>query len=158
MTPKSLLRHPQATSTVEDLTDGRYMPVIPSDDSAPGAGRLVLCSGKVYYDVLKAREEAGVGGVAIARLEQWHPFPEAALAAEIARYPGADIVWLQEEPANMGAWTFVRPLIENVMADGARVQYAGRPRAASPATGSSAVHAAEQEALLAEALGVAVSG
>jgi len=154
MTPKSLLRHPQAVSTVEDLSEGRYQPVIPSEVDPAGVRRLVFCSGKVYYDALKARTDSSASHVAIARLEQWHPFPEKGVTAEIARHPGAEVIWLQEEPANMGAWTFLQPRLDALLADGRRVRYAGRTAAASPATGSAAVHAAEQEALLKEALGV----
>ena len=159
MTPKSLLRHPQAVTSVEELADGQYRPFIPSED-AGGAGRLVVCSGKVYYDVLKAREALGdPSSVAVARLEQFYPFPEAAVREELARFEGKPVVWLQEEPANMGAWTFVRPLFDDLLEAihgdcRHRVAYAGRPAAASPATGSAKVHAAEQERILRDALGL----
>jgi 2-oxoglutarate dehydrogenase E1 component len=158
MTPKSLLRHPQAVASVEDLADGQYRPFIPSGQDS--ADRLVLCSGKVYYDVVKAREALDrPGSVAVARLEQFYPFPEDAVREELARFQGGPVVWLQEEPENMGAWTFVRPRLDAVLQDlhdgdcSHRVVYAGRPAAASPATGSAAVHAAEQERLLRDALG-----
>ncbi|HLT48289.1 MAG TPA: multifunctional oxoglutarate decarboxylase/oxoglutarate dehydrogenase thiamine pyrophosphate-binding subunit/dihydrolipoyllysine-residue succinyltransferase subunit [Rubricoccaceae bacterium] len=161
MTPKSLLRHPQAVATVEELAEGRYQPFIPAETDPAGARRLVLCSGKVYYDLLKAREALErPAEVAIARLEQLYPFPEAAVRAELERFGGAEVVWLQEEPANMGAWSFVRPRLDDLLLDlygdcDRRVRYAGRPAAASPATGSAAVHTAEQEQILARALGVA---
>src|SRR5690606_40399574 len=102
-------------------------------------------SGKVYYDLLKAREALErPAEVAIARLEQLYPFPEAAVRAELERFGGAEVVWLQEEPANMGAWSFVRPRLDDLLLDlygdcDRRVRYAGRPAAASPATGSAAV-------------------
>ena len=158
MTPKSLLRHPQAVTSVEELADGQYRPFIPSEKG--GAGRLVICSGKVYYDVLKAREALDdPGSVAVARLEQFYPFPEDDVREELARFEGKPVVWLQEEPANMGAWTFVRPRLDALLEDVTggcehRVAYAGRTAAASPAAGSAKVHAAEQERILRDALGL----
>jgi 2-oxoglutarate dehydrogenase E1 component len=156
MTPKSLLRHPQAVSTVEELAEGRYQPLIPSGGDPGAVKRLVLCGGKVVYDVLKAREALdNPAEVAVARLEQLYPFPSDAVREELARFPQAEVVWLQEEPANMGAWFFLQPRLDLLLAEsGRRVHYAGRRAAASPATGSAAVHTAEQEALLRAALGV----
>ena len=154
MTPKSLLRLPAAVSAVEDFTERDYQPFIPSGQDA--AERLVLCTGKVYYDAMKARDGlAKPESVAVARVEQLYPFPSEEVRAEIERFAGKPVVWLQEEPANMGAWTFVRPYVEALLPDGERVQYAGRSAAASPATGSAARHAAEQTALLDAALGAA---
>ncbi|MEM1056635.1 MAG: multifunctional oxoglutarate decarboxylase/oxoglutarate dehydrogenase thiamine pyrophosphate-binding subunit/dihydrolipoyllysine-residue succinyltransferase subunit [Bacteroidota bacterium] len=158
MTPKSLLRHPMAVATVEELTDGHYRPLIESGQT--GAERLVFCSGKVVYDAIKAREDAGRSGVAIARLEQFYPFPDEAVRAELERNPEAEVVWLQEEPKNMGAWSFVQPFFDEILADlhdgecNHRIAYAGRKAAASPATGSGAVHAKEQATLLRDALGI----
>ena len=159
MTPKSLLRHPGAVTSVDELADGAYRPFIPSGQD--GAERLVICSGKVYYDVLKAREALeDPSSVAIARLEQFYPFPDEAIRDELARFAGKPVVWLQEEPQNMGAWTFVQPRLDAILRDlhdgdcTHRAVYAGRRAAASPATGSAAVHAAEQERLLREALGL----
>lgn len=161
MTPKSLLRLPEAVCSVEDLADGQYMPFIPSGANPAHAKRLVLCSGKVYYDMLKAREEAGPSeSVAVARLEQFYPFPSEAIAAELERFKDVEeVVWLQEEPANMGAWFFVRPLLDTLLEKlhrdcNRRVAYAGRSAAASPATGSAAIHAAEQAAILQRAMGL----
>ncbi|MDT0632303.1 multifunctional oxoglutarate decarboxylase/oxoglutarate dehydrogenase thiamine pyrophosphate-binding subunit/dihydrolipoyllysine-residue succinyltransferase subunit [Rubrivirga litoralis] len=163
MTPKSLLRHPQAVTSVEELSDGHYRPFIPSQEGGAqtaGADRLVICSGKVYYDVLKAREALDdPASVAIARLEQFYPFPEDAVREELARFEGKPVVWLQEEPANMGGWSFVRhrldALLEDVTGDCShRVVYAGRAAAASPAAGSAKVHTAEQERIVREALGL----
>jgi 2-oxoglutarate decarboxylase len=156
MTPKSLLRHPQAVSTVEELAEGRYQPLIPSGGDPGAVKRLVFCGGKVYYDALKAREALdSPAAVAIARLEQLYPFAQDAVREELARFPEAEVVWLQEEPANMGAWFFVQPRFDALLAEsGRRVRYAGRRPAASPAAGSAAVHTAEQEALLRTALGI----
>ncbi|HYE96651.1 MAG TPA: multifunctional oxoglutarate decarboxylase/oxoglutarate dehydrogenase thiamine pyrophosphate-binding subunit/dihydrolipoyllysine-residue succinyltransferase subunit, partial [Rubricoccaceae bacterium] len=160
MTPKSLLRHPQAVSTVEDLTERDFQPFLPADTDPQAARRLVLCTGKVYYDALKAREGLpNPAEVALARVEQLYPFPEAEVRAELERFRHVDaVVWLQEEPANMGAWFYLRPRLD-LLLDGLhgdchrRALYAGRAAAASPATGSAARHAAEQEAILRAALG-----
>jgi len=158
--PKSLLRHPQAVSTAEELSAGAYRPFLAGE--ADAAERLVLCTGKVYYDLLKARADAGLDGrVAVARVEQIYPTPEAALRDEMARFRGRPVVWCQEEPANMGAWSFLAPILARLQREihdgdaGHGVAYAGRAAAASPATGSAKVHAVEQAALLAEALGTA---
>ncbi len=158
MTPKSLLRHPGAVCSVAELADGEYRPFIAGDQ--PDADRLVICSGKVYYDAVKAREALDdPDSVSIARLEQFYPFPETAVRKQLERFQGKPVVWLQEEPANMGAWTFVRPLFDDVLEAivgdcSQRIRYAGRSAAASPATGSAKVHAAEQEAILRTALGI----
>ncbi len=152
MTPKSLLRLPAAVSAVEDFTERGYQPFIPSGQAA--AERLVLCTGKVYYDAMKAREGlANPESVAIARVEQLYPFPADEVKAEMERFAGKPVVWLQEEPANMGAWSFLRPRLEALLPSGSHVEYAGRKAAASPATGSASRHAAEQAALLDVALG-----
>ena len=121
--------------------------------------RVVLCSGKVYYDLLTERREKAIGDVAIMRLEQIYPFPEKTLARELTPYRNAELVWCQEEPENMGAWNFVDRRLEKVlpalaMPASVRV-YVGRDAAASPATGSARAHAAEQAALVAAALGTA---
>jgi 2-oxoglutarate dehydrogenase E1 component len=163
MTPKSLLRHKLAVSPLADMTgDRRFRTVIGEiDPIAPGAEvkRVVICSGKVYYDLLAERRDRGIRDVAILRLEQIYPFPEKTLAFTLKSYPKAQhVVWCQEEPENMGAWNFVDRRIERVLAaikhKGKRPEYAGRVAAASPATGSAKVHAAEQAALVRAALGV----
>jgi 2-oxoglutarate dehydrogenase E1 component len=124
--------------------------------------RVVLCSGKVYYDLYEERAKRGIKDVFFLRMEQLYPFPRAALTQELARFPQAEIVWCQEEPANMGAWTYLDRRIENVLIelDGAckRPVYAGRPEAASPATGSHRRHVREQEALVDQALTVQARG
>jgi 2-oxoglutarate dehydrogenase E1 component len=159
LTPKSLLRHPEAVSPLAELAEGRFRTVLP--DPEPGRGkprRVLLCTGKIYYDLLAARKKAGVKGVALVRLEQLAPFPEAALEQALAPLRGArQWRWVQEEPANMGAWAFVAPRLRAMRAlgakGGAEVGYVGRPAAASPATGFSFLHRQEQEALVREALG-----
>ncbi len=158
MTPKSLLRLPSATSTVEQLTSGGFLPVIDDQEISDTAAvkRLVFCSGKVYYDLVEARKKSGetdVARVAIVRLEQFYPFPMARLREITAAYPNAEqIVWVQEEPKNMGGWTFVEPRLENFVPQCERPIYVGRAASASPATGSYAIHQLEQAQLINEAL------
>ena len=157
MSPKSLLRLPAAVSKPEDFTDGAFQPVIPAAAEPGGVKKLVFCSGKLYYELANAAP----AGVAVARIEQLYPWPEAEVQAEIARYPGAEVVWAQEEPANMGAWTFLRDRLDALVqaAHGGdcakRARYAGRKASASPAVGSAKVHEREQERLIADAVGTA---
>ena len=117
---------------------------------------MLICSGKVYYDLYEAREKAAISNIAIIRLEQFYPFPEKALADELKKYPNAEIVWCQEEHENNGAWTFVDRRIEKALASvkhkSNRVSYIGRPEAAAPATGTLKVHVAEQEKVIQQAL------
>ena len=162
MTPKSLLRHKRCVSTLEELSPGssfhRVLWETPPSEADQAIERVVLCTGKVYYDILQGREDKWLDGkVAIIRFEELAPFPEEVLAAELRRYPAtARYVWCQEEPRNMGAWFFVAPRIENVMeAVGVgqrRLVYAGRKPAASPATGSHGQHEREQRQLVEDAL------
>jgi 2-oxoglutarate dehydrogenase E1 component len=161
MTPKSLLRHKLAVSRLADMAEGTsFQTVIPEIDdiNAKGVKRVVLCSGKVYYDLLQERRDKGLDNVAIVRLEQIYPFPQKSLGAVLQQYPGAEIVWCQEEPENMGAWSFVDRRIEKLLGlikhKTARATYAGRAEAASPATGLAKTHAAEQAALVRDALGL----
>ncbi|MDE0388732.1 MAG: 2-oxoglutarate dehydrogenase E1 component [Rhodospirillales bacterium] len=161
MSPKSLLRHKRCVSPLEEMSGGaRFHRVIGEADPAitpERARRVVFCSGKVYYDLLAAREERGIDDVALLRLEQIAPFPSRSLMVEFAKYGEAEVVWCQEEPENMGAWTFVAPRIEQVLTelDGAtrRPRYVGRAAAASPATGFLVLHQREQRALIEDALG-----
>ena len=161
MTPKSLLRHRLCVSSLDELADGssfhRVMPEIDGIDAGKAVKRVVLCSGKVYYDLLQRRREEKIRDVALLRVEQLYPFPEGTLAEELARYPEAEIVWCQEEPQNMGAWTFVDRRIEAVLEEvggkARRPRFVGRREAASPATGLLTRHNFEQKALVAEALG-----
>jgi 2-oxoglutarate dehydrogenase E1 component len=161
MTPKSLLRHKLAVSPLADFTNGSKFRVVIGeiDPIAPDreVKRVVLCTGKVYYDLLEERRRRGTGEVAIVRVEQLYPFPEISLPRELAKYPHAEVVWCQEEPENMGAWSFVDRKIEAVLAalgSNKRPRFVGRIAAASPATGLAKTHAAEQAALVSEALTV----
>ncbi|MFK7890131.1 MAG: 2-oxoglutarate dehydrogenase E1 component [Granulosicoccus sp.] len=158
MSPKSLLRHRLATSTLEDLSDGKFMPVIGEiDDIDSGAvDRLVFCSGKVYYDLLEARRAASIANVALIRLEQLYPFPYDSMTGIIDLFPQASsIVWCQEEPRNQGAWRSLRHRIERIMpARAPHVEFVGRAPSASPASGYMNQHLIEQKRLVDEALGV----
>ncbi len=160
MTPKSLLRHKLAVSKLADFGPGSSFHRVLFDGSGIGPDetikRVVLCSGKVYYDLLEARDDRKLNDdVVIIRLEQLYPFPAQSLADDLGRFKQAQVVWCQEEPANMGAWFFVAPHIEEVMGKlnmSGRPRYAGRAAAASPATGLASRHAKEQARLIAEAL------
>lgn len=162
MTPKSLLRHKLAVSPLSMMTGKETFHRILWDDArdrlnkGKDVRRVVLCSGKVYYDLFEEREKRGLKDVVILRLEQLYPFPAKALTEELAQYPNADIVWCQEEPYNQGAWFFVDRLIEDVLTGlkhkAARPKYAGRIAAAAPATGLAKRHAAEQAKLVDDAL------
>ncbi|MBE7213348.1 MAG: 2-oxoglutarate dehydrogenase E1 component, partial [Gluconacetobacter diazotrophicus] len=156
MTPKSLLRHKAAVSRLDEMAEGtRFLPVIGEADRLGGpVRRVVLCSGKVYYDLLAERREQGLDDVAILRLEQVYPFPAAELAEALAPFGGSEVVWCQEEPENAGSWSFVDRRIEAVLGDGRRPRFVGREAAASPATGLARVHASQQAALVREALGI----
>jgi len=157
MTPKSLLRHKLAVSPVADLADGAFHEVL-DEPSAPlpavtvdaaQVKHLLCCSGKVYYDLIAERERRQQSDVAIVRLEQLYPFPAKQLQAVFARYPQAqDIAWVQEEPRNMGAWTFIHEYLPSLLQGKQRLRYAGRNAQASPAVGFQKVHQQEQTALL----------
>ena len=156
MTPKSLLRHPQAKSPLSDLANGRFEVVLPEAEAldASKVKRIVACSGRVYYDLMAARTERKIDDVAIVRLEQIYPFPHKAFAAEVKRYPNArDIVWCQDEPQNQGAWFFVQHHIHENMIEGQKLGYAGRPASASTAVGYYAKHAEQLKDLLSAAFG-----
>jgi len=155
MTPKSLLRHPLATSSLADLTDGEFQLVIPEVDkiNTKDIDRVVLCAGKVYYELLEKRRANKLNNVAIIRIEQLYPFPEEASRKILQAYREAkDVIWCQEEPQNQGAWITLQPYIESMLAKGQRLRYAGRRASASPAVGYHAVHEKEQEDLVAQAL------
>ncbi|HTM77327.1 MAG TPA: 2-oxoglutarate dehydrogenase E1 component, partial [Devosia sp.] len=169
MTPKSLLRHKRATSGLAELgPDSCFHRLLWDDAEAPGLPktsvkltsddkirRVVLCTGKVYYDLLEDREKKGLNDVYLLRLEQLYPFPAKALLDELNRFPNAEIVWCQEEPKNMGAWAFIQPYVEWVFDQmgrtGQRVRYVGRPASASTATGLMRTHLAQLQAFLDEA-------
>jgi len=167
MTPKSLLRHPMCVSDAADFTTGSAFHRVLWDDAQKGHSdltlkaddkikRIVLCSGKVYYDLLAARDAQGLDDVYLLRLEQFYPFPAQSMVKELGRFKGAEIVWCQEEPKNQGYWTFVEPNIEWVLtrigATNSRPRYVGRNASASPATGLGSRHKSEQEALINDAL------
>jgi 2-oxoglutarate dehydrogenase E1 component len=167
MTPKSLLRHKQCVSRLEEMAEGSSFHRVLWDDAQYGVSelelrpdeeirRVVVCSGKVYYDLLAERDAEGRDDVYLLRLEQFYPFPALSMTRELARFKNADVVWCQEEPKNQGAWTFVEPNLEWVLGRiGAKVSrpiYAGRPASASPATGLASQHKEQQAALVAAAL------
>ena len=169
MTPKSLLRHKLCVSDAEDFTTGSSFHRVLWDDAQKGHSdtklkpdakikRVVICSGKVYYDLLEARDAAGLDDVYLLRVEQYYPFPAMALMKELERFKGADMVWCQEEPKNQGAWSFIEPNIEWVLsrikAKQTRPTYVGRTSSASPATGLASQHKAQQTALVNEALDI----
>ena len=151
MTPKSLLRNKDATSPIGEFTKGAFQTVLPDtgDLKADKVKRLVVCSGKVYYDLAKKREEKGADDVAIIRVEQLYPFPHKAFATELKKYPNVtDIVWCQDEPQNQGAWFFIQHNIHENMNEGQKLGYAGRAASASPAVGYSHLHVEQQKALV----------
>jgi 2-oxoglutarate dehydrogenase E1 component len=160
MTPKSLLRHKLCVSKLSEMGPGTTFHRLLWDDNLKlddkKIRRVVLCSGKVYYDLFEEREKRGLDDVYLMRVEQLYPFPAKALTEELKRFPKAEVVWCQEEPKNMGGWSSVMPEIEPVMEvlglKQARVKYVGRPAAASPATGLLRRHVKEQTKLVNEAL------
>ncbi|PJD95075.1 MAG: 2-oxoglutarate dehydrogenase E1 component [Legionella sp.] len=155
MTPKSLLRHKLAVSPLEDLTCGKFHTVIPEIDVLPEeqVTKVVLCCGKVYYDLLQMRRDQALNHVAIVRIEQLYPFPKKALMAELSKYPQAkEIVWCQEEPKNQGVWFSSQHNMKDCLNDDQYLVYAGREQAAAPAVGSAALHAQQQHALVEQAL------
>ena len=169
MTPKSLLRHKLCISTAEEFTTGSSFHRVLWDDAQHGNSelglkpddkirRVVMCSGKVYYDLLEKRDAEGLDDVYLLRFEQFYPFPAQSAVKELQRFKNAEMIWCQEEPKNQGAWTFMEPNLEWVLtrikARHTRPVYAGRAAAASPATGLASQHKAQQEALVAEALGL----
>ena len=161
MTPKSLLRHKLAVSKTADFTGESHFKRILSDIAPPTNGatrRVVLCSGKIAYELMEARDAAQAGDVEVLRIEQLYPFPSEPLVKRLKAMPAlAELVWAQEEPKNNGAWSFVEPYLEAALReaghDGKRARYAGRAASASPATGLAKRHVAEQSALIADALG-----
>ncbi len=167
MTPKSLLRHRLAVSDIDDFTTGSSFHRVLWDDAQKGHSatklladtkirRVVLCSGKVYYDLLEERDARGIDDVYLLRLEQFYPFPALSVVKELERFKSAEVVWCQEEPKNQGAWSYIEPNLEWVLTRiGAKTQrprYAGRAASASPATGLASQHKAQQAALINDAL------
>jgi 2-oxoglutarate dehydrogenase E1 component len=155
MTPKSLLRGEFASSRAEEFTKGRFEEILGSPEVAPASKmkRVILCSGKVYYDLLKYRDEKKIDNAAIIRVEQLYPLHEKKLKSMVNAFPNnARLVWCQEEPENMGAWTFIEPRLRKLFERD--IAYAGRDASASPAVGSLALHKREQAALVRDAFKV----
>ena len=154
MTPKGLLRVKEASSTLADLAQGSFQPVLPDGQaSRDDVRRLLLCSGKVYYDLVGHKLRGEAYPVAVARLEQLYPFPAAALAELVRSYPRLEqLVWVQEEPQNMGAWRAIRHRLEEALPEGVTLRYTGRPWRASPSEGYPTAHLREQDRILREAL------
>jgi len=154
MTPKSLLRHPAAVSSLSDLTNGRFEPILRDESSDPATvQRVVLTTGKVYYDLRTAREKANAN-IPLIRLEQLYPFPQPMIAGALKQYPNAtEVVWAQDEPRNMGAWPFLHERLNALLGANQKLRYVGRPIAAAPATGSHHRHEEQQQALVAAAIG-----
>ncbi len=154
MTPKSLLRLPDSSSHISEIADGSFQPVIDDSASPAGVRRLLLCTGKIYFELRAELARSGRTGIALARVEQLYPFPATLVRGLVEKYREAsEIVWVQEEPANMGAWHFVFPRLHRIVGSTREIRYAGRAAGASPATGNHAVHVLEQKRLLDEALG-----
>jgi 2-oxoglutarate dehydrogenase E1 component len=155
-TPKSLLRHAKAVSTVGELTSGGFREVLPDNAAIDPEqiSRVVFCSGKIYYDLLAAREASQANHVALVRVEQLYPFAEGDANDVLMRYPlTAEVVWAQEEPRNMGPWRFMQEQLQPLLAEtGRELRYVGRPESASPATGSGRRHQEEQAAITSEAM------
>ena len=155
-TPKSLLRNKDATSPISEFTKGGFQTVIGEtrEIKAEKVKRVIVCSGKVYFDLIKKREDKGADDVAIVRIEQLYPFPHKAFGAELKKYPNAtDLVWCQDEPQNQGAWFFIQHNLHENMSEGQRLGYAGRAASASPAVGYSHLHQDQQKALIEAAFG-----
>jgi 2-oxoglutarate dehydrogenase E1 component len=156
MTPKSLLRAKDAASPLSEFTKGSFQTIIPENKElkADKVKRIVACSGKVYYDLVKKREEKGHDDTAILRVEQLYPFPHKAFSNELKKYPNAtEVVWCQDEPQNQGAWFFVQHYLHENMIDGQRLGYSGRAASASPAVGYSHLHQEQQKSLVEGAFG-----
>jgi len=154
--PKSLLRHKDAASPLSEFTKGLFQTIIPDQKALKGekVKRVITCSGKVYYDLAKKREEKGAEDVAILRVEQLYPFPHKAFSTELKKYPNAtEVVWAQDEPQNQGAWFFVQHYIHENMLEGQKLGYSGRAASASPAVGYSHLHQEQQKALVEGAFG-----
>jgi len=168
MSPKSLLRNKLCVSTFKEMSNGSEFHRLLWDDAQyrpevsqikllndKNIKRVIICSGKVYYDLFEAREELGRNDIYLLRIEQLYPYPDDGIQEELSRFKNAEMVWCQEEPKNMGAWTFINPFIEEsliaIKAKQTRLKYVGRPAAASTATGIAAKHKREQQAIIDDA-------
>jgi 2-oxoglutarate dehydrogenase E1 component len=159
MTPKSLLRHKLAVSTLDELANGSFQLVIGEHRELPAkkVKRVVLCSGKVYYDLLEEADKRNLTDVAIVRVEQLYPFPRTEVTAELDKYPSVkEVIWCQEEPMNQGAWFQIRHHLQACIGSKQSLSYAGRARSPAPAAGHLNTHVAEQTALVEQALVAAV--
>jgi len=157
MTPKSLLRHRGAVSPLSDLSVGSFQPIIPEaeDLAVKKTRRIVFCSGKVYYDLLEARQIHGIADVALVRVEQLYPFPISEYSEILEQYKHvSDVVWCQEEPQNQGAWYQIRHRLQESLQDHQQLYYAGRAGAAAPASGIFKIHLQQQQALVEAALDI----
>jgi 2-oxoglutarate dehydrogenase E1 component len=159
LTPKSLLRHKLAVSSLDDLENGSFHLVIPDQRiidkgaNAKKVKRVVLCSGKVYYDLFEEAEKRKLGDVAVVRVEQLYPFPRTEVTAELDKYPAAkEVIWCQEEPQNQGAWFQIRHHLQACTGANRSLHYAGRARSPAPACGHHDTHVAQQHALVQQAL------
>jgi len=156
MSPKSLLRHPLAVCNAEELANGKFQPFIEDDDvkDKKKISRIILASGKVYYDLLKHKEEIEADHVTINRVEQIYPFPDRDIHSLLKKYSHVkEVIWCQEEPRNMGAWSFVAPRIKSLLQSKQKLEYVGRQASASPAAGQMKIHQVEQERLVKNAIG-----
>ena len=149
-TPKSLLRHPLCVSPLDDISSGWFQELLVTVEKPEKTRALLICSGKMYYDLLERRNREGRDDVALLRLEQLYPLRLDHLREALAGFSGAAVTWVQEEPRNMGAWSWIRPYLSEIL--GREPRYVGRPEDAAPAVGSHRVHKEEQERLLVEAL------
>jgi len=157
MTPKSLLRHPLAVSTLEDLAEGCFQTILDDPNGVKDPKTVLICSGKIYYDLFNRRKELEISNIAIIRLEQFYPFPLDHLKKVTKKYARADHwCWVQEEPANMGGWQFVKPRLEDITRK--KVRYVGRAEASSPATGFPKKFTQEQNQIIEEAVGPPAGG
>jgi 2-oxoglutarate dehydrogenase E1 component len=155
MSPKSLLRHKLAVSSLDDLTNSCFMPVIGDAEIAnpETVKKLILCSGKIYYELIEKRRTVSAEEAAIIRIEQLYPFPSVLLQTELEKYPNIeDIIWCQEEPMNQGAWYSSQHHIRSVLREDLYLRYVGRPASAAPAVGYGHLHAQQQRELVEEAL------
>jgi 2-oxoglutarate dehydrogenase E1 component len=155
-TPKSLLRHPKASSSLDELADGHFQELVNATDflTRDKVTRVVIACGKVCYDLLETVTEKQIEDTAILKLEQLYPFPRSLFKKEFKKYPNAtEFIWIQEEPRNMGSWAFVKDRIHAELRSPQTLRYVGRPESASPATGSLKVHLKEQAAIVKAALG-----
>ncbi|MFT6106787.1 MAG: 2-oxoglutarate dehydrogenase E1 component [Rickettsiales bacterium] len=159
MSPKSLLRNKLAVSKLSDFSEKDFQPVLGETEKLTADGKVkkvVLCSGKIYYELLQSRQENKIDDVALVRVEQLYPFPEKEISIELKKYKNAEVIWCQEEPKNMASWYFISELLEEslikIKHKTTRAKYVGRVASASPATGYGSYHAREQKALIDEAL------